>query len=44
MNNFVLNKAILSEEEKQEILIALHSMNIVQNINSSQTLHNLKMR
>ena len=41
MNNFVLNKAILSEEEKQEILIALHSMNIVQNINSSQTLQKL---
>ncbi len=40
MSNFVLNKAILSEE-KQEILIALHSMNIVQNINSSQTLQKL---
>lgn len=28
MNDFVLDKAILSEEEKQEILLALQSMNI----------------
>lgn len=41
MSDFVLNKAILSEEEKQEILIALHSINIAQNINHSQTLQKL---
>lgn len=28
MNDFVLDKAVLSEEEKQEILLALQSMNI----------------
>ena len=28
MDDFVLDKAVLSEEEKQEILLALQSMNI----------------
>ncbi len=41
MNNFVLDKAVLSEEEKQEILTALQSINFVQNIGSSQTLQKL---
>lgn len=31
MNGFVLDKAVLSEDEKQEILLALHSINIAQN-------------
>lgn len=38
MNDFVLDKAVLSEEEKQEILTALQSINTAQNISSSQTL------
>lgn len=41
MNGFVLDKAVLSEEEKQEILIALQSINTTQNISSSQTLQKL---
>lgn len=41
MNDFVLNKAVLSEEEKQEILTALQSMSFTQNISSSQTLQKL---
>lgn len=41
MNDFVLDKAVLSEEEKQEILTALQSINVTQNINSSQTLQKL---
>lgn len=41
MNDFVLNKAVLSEGEKQEILTALQSINAAQNINSSQTLQKL---
>lgn len=41
MNDFVLDKAVLSEQEKQEILIALQSINTTQNINSSQTLQKL---
>lgn len=40
MNDFVLDKAVLSEEEKQEILAALQSINMTQNI-SSQTLQKL---
>lgn len=40
MNDFVLDKAVLSEEEKQEILAALQSINMAQNI-SSQTLQKL---
>lgn len=41
MNDFVLNKAVFSSEEKQEILTALQSMNFTKNINSSQTLQKL---
>ena len=41
MDGFVLDKAILSEEEKQEILVALQSINVTQNISSSQTLQKL---
>ncbi len=41
MNNFVLDKAVLSEEEKQEILTALQSINTAQNIEGSQTLQKL---
>ncbi len=41
MKDFVLDKAVLSEEEKQEILTALQSINAAQNIGSSQTLQKL---
>ncbi len=41
MNDFVLDKAVLSEREKQEILTALQSINATQNVNSSQTLQKL---
>lgn len=41
MNGFVLDKAVLSEQEKQEILTALQSINAAQNIGSSQTLQKL---
>lgn len=41
LNHFILNKAVLSEEEKQEILTALQSVNTAQNVNSSQTLQKL---
>lgn len=41
MNDFVLDKAVLSEEEKKEILTALKSINTMQNISSSQTLQKL---
>ncbi len=41
MKDFVLDKAVLSEEEKQEILTALQSINTVQNMNNSQTLQKL---
>lgn len=41
MKNFVLDKALLSEEERQEILTALQSINITQNISGSQTLQKL---
>ncbi len=41
INDFVLDKAVLSKEEKQEILTALQSINITQNISSSQTLQKL---
>lgn len=41
MNDFVLDKVVLSEEEKQEILTALQSINFMQNISSSQTLQKL---
>lgn len=41
MHDFVLNKVLLSEEEKQEILTALQSINTAQNQKSSQTLQKL---
>lgn len=41
MNDFVLNKTVLSEEEKQEILTALQSINVTQNLSGSQTLQKL---
>ena len=41
MNDFVLERAVLSEEEKQEILLALQSINTAQNQSGSQTLQKL---
>lgn len=41
MNDFVLDKALLSEQEKQDILVALQSINVAQNINDSETLQKL---
>ncbi len=41
MNHFVLDKAVLSEEEKQDILTALQSINMVQKISGGQTLQKL---
>lgn len=41
MNGFVLDKAVLSEQEKQEILTALQSINTAQGADSSQTLQKL---
>ena len=41
MNNFVLDKAVLSKEEKQEILTAIQSINFAQNISDSQTFQKL---
>lgn len=41
MNDFVLDKAVLSEEEKQEILTALQSINTTKNMNGSRTLQKL---
>ncbi len=41
MNDFVLDRSVLSEEEKQEILTALQSINFTQNISSSETLQKL---
>lgn len=41
MSDFVLDKAVLSEEEKQEILTALQSINTTQNMAGSQTLQKL---
>lgn len=41
MNDFVLDQAVLSGEEKQEILAALQSINITRNIGESQTLRKL---
>lgn len=41
MNDFVLDKAVLSKKEKQEILDALQSLNAVQNINNNNTLSKL---
>lgn len=41
MNDFVLDKAVLSKKEKQEILDALQSLNAVQSINNDNTLSKL---
>lgn len=41
LNNFILDKAVLSEEEKQEILAALQSINTAKNMSGSQTLQKL---
>ena len=41
MNGFILDKAVLSEEEKQEILTALQGINAMQNTGGSQTLQKL---
>lgn len=41
MQDFVLNKAVLSAEEKQEILTALQSLNSAKNSGNSQTLQKL---
>lgn len=41
MSDFVLDKAVLSEEEKREILTALQSINLTNNIGSNQTLQKL---
>ena len=41
MNDFVLDKTVFSEQEKQEILTALQSINTMQNISDSQTLQKL---
>lgn len=41
MNDFVLDKAVLSEKEKQEVLTALQSMNAAHSQNGSQTLQKL---
>jgi len=40
MNDFVMDKAVLTEEEKREILTALHSINSTSNIDNSQILQN----
>lgn len=41
MNDFVLDKAVLTEEEKREILVALHSINSTNNIDNRQILQKL---
>lgn len=41
LNDFVLDKTVLSEEEKQEILTALQSISFSNNIGSNQTLQKL---
>lgn len=41
MHDFVLDKAVLSEQEKLEILTALQSINTAQNVDDSQTLQKL---
>ena len=41
LNEFVLDKAMLSEEEKQEILAALQSIHITRNMDGSRTLQKL---
>lgn len=41
MKNFVLNKAVFSEKEKQDILSALQSLNAAGNIDNSKTIAKL---
>ena len=41
MNGFVLDKTVLSEEEKKEILTALQSLRTVQDAGGGQTLQKL---
>lgn len=41
MKDFVLDKAVLSEEEKREILATLQSINAMQNIGNDNTLRKL---
>ena len=41
LNDFVLDKAVLSEAEKQEILAALQSIHITRNMDGSRTLQKL---
>lgn len=41
MKGFVLDKSLLSREEKQEILAAVQSINVTENIDSSETLQKL---
>lgn len=41
MNDFVLDKTVLSEEEKQEILTALQGVHTIQNIGASPILQKL---
>lgn len=41
MEGFVLDRALLSEEEKQEILASLQSINAARNMGSSRTLQKL---
>ncbi len=41
MSGFVLDRVVLSEKEKQEILTALQSLNVTKNTSGSQTLQKL---
>lgn len=41
MNDFILDKAVFSKEEKQEILTALQSINFTNNMSNRQTLEKL---
>lgn len=41
MDDFVLDRAVLSEEEKQEVLTALQSLNVTPNIRANETLEKL---
>lgn len=38
MKDFILDKAVLSEEEKKDILMAVQSLQMTQDMNNSQTL------
>lgn len=41
MNDFVLDKVVLSDEEKKEILASLQSLGAIQNINNNDVLNKL---